>query len=177
MTFKERLAIEHPECADDDFHAGRIGCPYGYGYETREESRKNCGDPCEKCWNREIPVDEFKPGDKVRLRKGLKVGCEYNGIILLMGMNFDDIEIVVERNIHGNYEVIVSHSLLPYRYSPVMLEKVEEREERKMKFKLGDKVRTTKLMDYAGNELFPVGTIGRVTYVSILEREKTSISH
>lgn len=172
MTFKERLEIEHPECVDDDLHAGCMGCPYGYGYESREQSHANCEDTCRKCWNREIPVDEFKPGDKVRLRKGLKIGCRYDGIVLLRGMDFKCNGEIVRKNIYGSYDVRFSPLLPTYMYSSVMFEKVEEREEGKMKFKLGDKVRTTKLMDYAGNELFPVGTIGRVTHVSISEREK-----
>lgn len=73
MTFKERLEIEHPEYANEAYVGGCFDCPHSFGYEKREDSLKNCyskgGKGCVYCWNREIPVDEFKPGDKVRIKK------------------------------------------------------------------------------------------------------------
>lgn len=39
-----------------------------------------------------------------------------------------------------------------------------------MKYKVGDKVKTTKLCDYLGTVLFPIGTIGTVTRISEKER-------
>lgn len=161
MTFKERLQIEHPEKINDRYAAGCMYCPEAYGYEAQ----KDCENTCAKCWNREIPVDDFKVGDKVKLRDGLVVWKKYDGVTLLNGMNFK-----------GEKEVsyITADKLLcidGFLYSPVMLQKVEEREEKKMKFNVGDKVRTTKVYDFKGNELFPLNTIGKIGYVSASETD------
>ena len=61
MTFRERLAKEHPECISEDFVGGCENCPYDYGYERRNYARclgiKACGDAaCRACWDREIPM-------------------------------------------------------------------------------------------------------------------------
>ena len=62
MTFKEKLAMEHPERVDILYAGGCSNCPYFYGYETHDESVKNCirnkGKGCDYCWNREIPESE-----------------------------------------------------------------------------------------------------------------------
>lgn len=53
MTFKEKLAKEHPECIDPGWGGGCEGCPHGYGYEPEFD----CGDmPCKDCWDREMPM-------------------------------------------------------------------------------------------------------------------------
>lgn len=59
MKFREKLAMEHPECVDDLCDGGCCGCPYDYGYETIEESCEE-GSPitCRQCWDREIPGTE-----------------------------------------------------------------------------------------------------------------------
>ncbi|MFQ8652518.1 DUF3310 domain-containing protein [Hominilimicola sp.] len=58
MTFKEKLQQEQPDKINHIYVAGCENCPDDYGYETSEESRKNCrcndGKGCEYCWNREI---------------------------------------------------------------------------------------------------------------------------
>lgn len=63
MTFKERLKIEHPSKVSNIFSGGCDGCPHKYGYESREESHKNCnlndGNGCTYCWNREIPENKI----------------------------------------------------------------------------------------------------------------------
>ena len=59
MTFKEKLQQEQPDKINHIYVAGCENCPDDYGYETSEESRKNCrcndGKGCEYCWNREFP--------------------------------------------------------------------------------------------------------------------------
>lgn len=58
MTYREKLAIDRPECVDPEFGGGCMGCPYEYGYEKRSTRGGNCPDPylsCYDCWNREIP--------------------------------------------------------------------------------------------------------------------------
>ena len=93
MTFKERLQVEHPENIEKTSLVGCMACPSTYGYESEKESHKSCyskgGCGCEYCWNREIPVDDFKAGDKVKLREGLVVGEKYDGITFLEVMYFE----------------------------------------------------------------------------------------
>lgn len=59
MTFKEKLAIDHPEHLNPDMKGGCYDCPHTYGYETVHSSILNCksrgGKGCDYCWNREIP--------------------------------------------------------------------------------------------------------------------------
>lgn len=56
MTFREKLAKEHPDCINEIFMGGAKYCPYKYGYE---EQPKDCtGHLCSKCWDREIPETE-----------------------------------------------------------------------------------------------------------------------
>lgn len=59
MTCREKLAIEHPDCVDDDYFGGCVGCPHDYGYLPRPAE---CGCSyhvtdytCTACWGREIP--------------------------------------------------------------------------------------------------------------------------
>lgn len=53
MTFREKLAQEHPECMDPRLLGGCLGCPSRYGYEAEF----CCGKmSCKDCWSREIPM-------------------------------------------------------------------------------------------------------------------------
>ena len=54
MTFREKLAKEHPECVNENAVGGCDGCPSDYKYEIKQESCPYNGD-CTKCWDREIP--------------------------------------------------------------------------------------------------------------------------
>lgn len=162
MTFKERLAIEHPENIDDTYNGGCIGCPKDYGYS--EDIYLTCGKhgvvrDCEYCWNRKIPVDDFGHGSKVRLRDGLLVGMEYDGIRFLREMYFDGEKKVRYISDQGNYRIG------RFYYSPVMLRKAGESEEKKMKFKVGDRVRTLKGPNDLSFTIFPAGTVGTVTKI------------
>jgi len=51
MTFKEKLAKEHPEKLGKG-SGGCIGCPHEYGYAENYDCE---GVDCLTCWNREIP--------------------------------------------------------------------------------------------------------------------------
>ena len=57
MTFREKIAMEHPDKLNPEYSAGVSGCPCNYGYET--EINAPCGVyrgyKCDDCWNREIP--------------------------------------------------------------------------------------------------------------------------
>lgn len=63
MTFKEKLAMEHPDCVNDCYPGGCSLCPDKYGYEDCDSSIKNClvnnGKGCDYCWNREIPEERI----------------------------------------------------------------------------------------------------------------------
>lgn len=65
MTFKERLAKQHPKLVSNKFIGGCDGCPYDFGYEKKETApclisgKTVCGwDDCAACWAREIPKEE-----------------------------------------------------------------------------------------------------------------------
>ena len=78
MTFKEKLAEEHPSCV----HLYCNGCPFYYGYEEKRPDFCKIEDinkPCEMCWNRTIPeteegtemkLSDLKVGDICKLRSG-----------------------------------------------------------------------------------------------------------
>lgn len=53
MTFREKLAQEHPECIDSRLVSGCQGCPSHYGYEPEFDCE---GLTCKDCWSREIPM-------------------------------------------------------------------------------------------------------------------------
>lgn len=67
MTFKEKLAMEHPEAIDDGEFGGCFSCPHTYGYNDEANALCNtngCCDnekindeTCSECWNREMPED------------------------------------------------------------------------------------------------------------------------
>lgn len=62
MTFKEKLANEHPEFVSDSFRGGCARCPADYGYS--DDHFTTCGDDfdCKFCWNREIPEEKEEYG-------------------------------------------------------------------------------------------------------------------
>lgn len=68
MTFREKLAKEHPDCIDVKFQGGCRDCPSTYGYDTPNNQRIACKDArfhvgeyrCRACWNREIPEEKRK---------------------------------------------------------------------------------------------------------------------
>jgi len=65
MTFKEKLAMEHPEAISDEDFAGCKDCPHAYGYDDGAnglcvtngicDNEKINDETCTKCWNREMP--------------------------------------------------------------------------------------------------------------------------
>lgn len=65
MTFREKLAQEHPENVDDDYTGGCYSCPSYYGYEGHDDglclgSGDDDEDMCRACWNREMPMTPEK---------------------------------------------------------------------------------------------------------------------
>lgn len=58
MTFREKLAKEHPERIDKKCNGGVVGCPRSYGYEENcwcSNGYKHIDGQCTECWDREIP--------------------------------------------------------------------------------------------------------------------------
>lgn len=59
MTFREKIAKEHPYTIDSNYAGAVVGCPCNYGYESLSDcpcrhttvSEQICLD----CWDREIP--------------------------------------------------------------------------------------------------------------------------
>ena len=64
MTFKEKLAIEHPSKINPKEIGGCAGCPADYGYED-EWDCDEYGVGCSTCWNREIPDKPQNVADMV----------------------------------------------------------------------------------------------------------------
>ena len=64
MTFKEKLANEHPRRISGSELGGCLECPKTYGYS--EDDCSTCGggseEKCTKCWNREIPEEKKECG-------------------------------------------------------------------------------------------------------------------
>ncbi len=62
MTFREKLAQEHPDRVGSKFAGGCNGCPLCYGYEVGFPANhaKDCKteEGCARCWDREIPGTE-----------------------------------------------------------------------------------------------------------------------
>lgn len=60
MTFREKLASEHPEKIKPEAMGACLGCPHEYGYEFKTDGP--CSEKyeysCYECWNREIPGTE-----------------------------------------------------------------------------------------------------------------------
>lgn len=55
MTFREKLAQEHPQQLNRTAMGGCDGCPCEYGYEKEYVCGGGSSIRCEMCWNREIP--------------------------------------------------------------------------------------------------------------------------
>lgn len=66
MTFRERIAIEHPEKLMDSAMGGVFSCPFAYNYEGVPS--RGCGilshEKCKNCWDREAPPRKVKPRRK-----------------------------------------------------------------------------------------------------------------
>ena len=55
MTYREKLAMEHPEFVGANLIGGCKGCPTTYGYEPEEDASCKDWSSCTECWDREIP--------------------------------------------------------------------------------------------------------------------------
>lgn len=63
MTYREKLAIEHPDEVSEDYVGGCAGCPYDHGYLEQPSDCPKIS--CKECWDREIPEEPKKFKDPV----------------------------------------------------------------------------------------------------------------
>lgn len=71
-TFRELLALEHPDKVDARFSGGCAGCPDEYGYEPGNgteclceknwNTKKSVPQICTECWDRIVPGSEVRDG-------------------------------------------------------------------------------------------------------------------
>ena len=62
MTFKEKLASEHPSFVNDRYIGGAALCPYAWKYESKEDKPCKSFDvtypsQCKACWERQMPEE------------------------------------------------------------------------------------------------------------------------
>lgn len=58
MTFREKLALEHPDCLGSEYDGGCSGCPHSYEYEQQRFHDWCKSHTCTECWDRKIPENE-----------------------------------------------------------------------------------------------------------------------
>ena len=62
MTYREKLAFNHPNKLDSSCIGGCQGCPYDYGYAStclaRLENRSFNDEVCTRCWDREESLND-----------------------------------------------------------------------------------------------------------------------
>ena len=64
MTYRERIAIEHPDRLSPWAGGGVIGCPSSYGYEPHGAHEPCVDQGCDYCWNRQAPPRKVKVREK-----------------------------------------------------------------------------------------------------------------
>lgn len=79
-TFRELLALEHPDKVDARFIGGCAGCPEEYGYEPGNgteclceknwNTKKSVPQICTECWDRIVPGSEAVRNDELQRRGG-----------------------------------------------------------------------------------------------------------
>lgn len=82
MTFKEKLAKEHPSKVIDTAVGGCLGCPHDYDYEKYSDNEEFCAsrepveEHCRECWNREIPETEKTKSTGFGIKDFIKAAIE-----------------------------------------------------------------------------------------------------
>lgn len=72
MTYKDRIAFEHPEAIYPLAPSGVLGCPHDYGFEDLPSCGMKTKPPrmtyrrneCAFCWGQEAPPRKVKPRRK-----------------------------------------------------------------------------------------------------------------
>lgn len=71
MTYREKLAQEHPECVGNQHRGGCKDCPTDYGYEEGIHCH-TVGDDCTACWDGEIP-ETIKAEERLDVTEEVKL--------------------------------------------------------------------------------------------------------
>lgn len=146
MTFREKLAMEHPEKVGSQFRGGCSGCPETYGYEKTF----NCvGVPCSECWDRTIP-EQTENTLNIEIGKKYKLKA-YDAVLDHHGISRFAWDIVakgaiipMEKSKEGNW--YCSTTALPFFIAEDAFEcEWVDKQETQPKYKVGDLV---KVVDY-----------------------------
>lgn len=110
MICRERLKMEHPEHADEEYAGGCAGCPHDYGYASRPEycSILEYAEICEKCWEREVEGAEEKEVKKEFTKADLEDGMVVelrNGKHLLVIKRGKKIKMLTETQYYSGDDV------------------------------------------------------------------------
>lgn len=96
MTFKEKLAQEHPNEICETSKGGCNGCPCTYGYEDKYKCKGISDKECTKCWNREMPMTAEEVWELVK--KIYESPCDKHEAIF--GNQHSFYEVISELTIH-----------------------------------------------------------------------------
>lgn len=74
MTYREKIAMDHPIALDPDCAGGVAGCPKDYHLGPEKQSWAACPKDCDACWNRECTKEQTEgekemPTTKVTTKK------------------------------------------------------------------------------------------------------------
>ena len=118
MTAREKLAMEHPECVNEECYGGCTGCPDQYGYLPRPSLcnlfRCPSEENCSRCWDREIleevvekfntvsnvqPIfsDEFKEGERKQMYSLFSKEFSNGRLIYILVMEKKDLTTISEK--------------------------------------------------------------------------------
>ena len=118
MTAREKLAMEHPECVNEECYGGCTGCPDQYGYLPRPSLcnlfRCPSEENCSRCWDREIPEevvekfntvsnvqpifsDEFKEGERKQMYSLFLKEFSNGRLIYILVMEKKDLTTISEK--------------------------------------------------------------------------------
>ena len=121
MTAREKLAMEHPECVNEECYGGCTGCPDQYGYLPRPSLcnlfRCPSEESCSRCWGREIPEevvekfstvsnvqpifsDEFKEGERKQMYSLFSKEFSNGRLIYILVMEKKDLTTISEKVKH-----------------------------------------------------------------------------
>lgn len=59
MRFRDKLKEYDSSRCGRNYRGGCFGHPYMYGFETKEEGKKQCDNDCDRCWDREYTGQEI----------------------------------------------------------------------------------------------------------------------
>ena len=118
MIAREKLGMEHPECVNEEYCGGCVGCPDQYGYlpppSLCDLFRCPSEESCSRCWDREIPEevvekfntvsnvqpifsDEFKEGESKQMYSLFSKEFSNGRLIYILVMEKKDLTTISEK--------------------------------------------------------------------------------